>query len=50
MTTALTLPTLLPGRLRENGLDIPVDLDFDAWEAALRNAEWIERAAPWWSR
>lgn len=45
---ALVLPSILPGELHENGMVIPADLSFDAWEAALRNAEWIERASPWW--
>lgn len=48
MTTALALPSLLPGQILENGLEIPPGLTFDEWEAALRNAEWIERASPWW--
>lgn len=49
MMSALTLPSLLPGQLHEQGLTgIPADLTFEAWEAALRNAEWIERASPWW--
>jgi hypothetical protein len=48
MTTALTLPSLLPGELRAQGMVIPPDLSFEAWETALRNAEWIERASPWW--
>lgn len=48
MTSALALPALLPGQLRDNGMDIPPDLTFDAWETALRNAEWIEAASPWW--
>jgi hypothetical protein len=48
VTTALALPSLLPGRLHENGMDIPPDLDFETWESVLRNAEWIERASPWW--
>ena len=48
MTTALALPTLLPGELHEQGLVVPPDLSFEDWEAALRNAEWIERASPWW--
>lgn len=48
MSTALALPTLLPGELREQGIAIPPDLTFDQWETALRNAEWIEQAAPWW--
>jgi hypothetical protein len=48
VTTALALPSLLPGRLHENGMEIPPDLDFETWESVLRNAEWIERASPWW--
>lgn len=49
MSAALALPSLLPGELRENGLvGIPIDLSFEAWEAALHNAEWLERASPWW--
>lgn len=48
MTTALALPSLLPGQILENGLEIPPGLTFGEWEAALRNAEWIERASPWW--
>lgn len=48
MSTALALPSLLPGELREQGMVIPPDLSFEDWEAALRNAEWIERASPWW--
>ena len=48
MTTVLALPSLLPGQLHEQGMAIPADLTFEAWEAALRNAEWIERASPWW--
>jgi hypothetical protein len=48
MTVAIALPSLLPGELRAQGMVIPPDLSFEAWETALRNAEWIERASPWW--
>lgn len=48
MTAALALPSLLPGELHEQGMVIPPDLSFEAWESALRNAEWVERASPWW--
>lgn len=48
MTSTLALPSILPGELHEQGMAIPPDLTFEAWEAALRNAEWIERASPWW--
>jgi hypothetical protein len=46
--TALALPSLLPGQLHEHGIVLPPDLTYDQWADALRNAEWIERASPWW--
>lgn len=48
MTETLALPSLIPGELHQDGILLPRGLTFDAWESALRNAEWIERAAPWW--
>lgn len=48
MTTSLSLTTtFLPGRLRDNGMDIPPDLSFDDWQEALHRAVWLERASPW---
>lgn len=48
MTTAIALTSsFLPGRLLDNGMEIPPDLTFEEWEEALRRAEWLEAASPW---
>ncbi len=47
MTTTLALPSLLPGHLHDNGMDVPLDLTFEQWEDALHRAIWLERASPW---
>ena len=47
MTTSLALTTFLPGRLLDNGMEIPPDLSFEEWEESLHRAIWLERASPW---
>ena len=48
MTATLALPSILPGQLHEQGMTVPPDLTYEQWEEALRRAEWIEAASPWW--
>lgn len=47
MSAALALPTFLPGRLFDQGMEVPADLTYEQWEDALHRAEWLERASPW---
>lgn len=47
MSVQLAPRTGLIGRPRTNGLDLPPDLTFDEWAGALRHAELLVEAGPW---
>lgn len=47
MSVELAPRTGLIGRPRTNGLDLPPDLTFDEWAGALRHAELLVEAGPW---
>lgn len=47
MAVELAPRTGLIGRPRTNGLDLPPDLTFDEWAGALRHADLLVEAGPW---
>lgn len=48
MTTELATRSSLPGRLREDGYDLPPGLPFDRWLEIGETLQQMERSVQWW--
>lgn len=48
MSTELARRSTLPGRLREDGYDLPADLTFDRWLEVGQTLQQMERSVKWW--